>query len=140
MDPILIDTRESYNYARMRGYEPLTDRRFVLEHGLRVSVQRDIFGTGNHEENNLIFYRWVWDRKRHICEECMKPLEQYSATFISHIASRGAFPEFAYDPRNTNILCSRCHAKWENGNRMNMRIYPSNQMIIEQLKKEYETD
>lgn len=56
MDPILIDTREAYNYARMRGYEPLVDRRFVLEHGLRVSVQRDIFGTGNHEENNLIFY------------------------------------------------------------------------------------
>ena len=31
MDPIVIDTRELYDYARSRGYEPLTEKRFVLD-------------------------------------------------------------------------------------------------------------
>lgn len=140
MEPIVIDTRELYDYARTRGYEPLVDRRFEVTHGLRVSVQRALFGTGNHEENNIVFYRWVWEHKRHVCEECLKPLNHYSATYVSHIVTRGAFPEFAYDPRNTNILCERCHANWENGNRMNMRIYRSNRLTIEQLKREYATN
>lgn len=135
-----IDSRELYDYAVSRGFEPLVDRRFNLEHSIRLEAQRQKFGTGNHEENNIRFYRWVWDHKRHVCEECMKPLREYSATYVSHIVSRGHAPELAYDPRNTNILCFNCHSRWENGDRMNMRIYLSNRMTIQELRKEYETN
>ena len=73
----------------------------------------------------------------HICSETMRPLKQYSATYISHIMTRGAHPEMAHDPRNVNILCFEMHNRWENGNRSSMRIYAANMLTIEQLKKEY---
>ena len=137
MDPIVIDTRELYDYARSRGYEPLTDKRFVLDINLRVSIQRALFGSGHTPAENERFYRWCWEHKPHICEECMRPLREYSATYVSHILTKGAHPEIAHDPRNVNILCFKHHSVWENGNRESMRIYFGNMKTIEQLKKEY---
>lgn len=138
MDKIVIDTRELYDYARKRGYEPLLDSRFTMSINLRVSIQRELFGTGHTPEENERFYRWVWAHKRHICEETMRPLRSYSATYVSHILTKGAHPAMAHDPRNTNILCYEMHNKWEFGKREDMRIFRSNQIVIEQLKKEYE--
>jgi len=137
MAPIVIDTRELYDYARSRGYEPLTDKRFVLDINLRVSIQRALFGSGHTPAENERFYRWCWVHKPHICEECMRPLREYSATYVSHILTKGAHPEMAHDCRNVNILCFNHHSVWENGNRENMRIYLGNMKTIEQLKKEY---
>lgn len=136
--PIVIDTREMYDYCKMRGYEPLIDRRFAMDIHLRVTIQRELFGLGHTPAENEKFYRWCWDHKRHICEETMRPLRQYSATYVSHILTRGAHPEMAHDPRNVNILSFEQHSRWENGKRENMRIFASNQLIIEQLKKEYQ--
>ena len=137
MEPIVIDTRELYDYARQRGYEPLIDRRFVVEINLRVSIQRELFGTGHTPAENERFYRWCWEHYPYICSECMRPLREYSATYVSHILSRGAHPEAAHDCRNVNILCFLHHSVWENGNRKNMRIYQRNLQIVEELKKEY---
>ena len=138
MEPILIDTREMYFYCIQRGYEPLIDRRFAMEIHLRVSIQRELFGTGHTPEENERFYRWCWDHYPHICAECMRPLKRYSATYVSHILTRGAHPEMAHDPRNVNILCFDHHSVWENGKRENMRIFRSNTLRIEELKKEYQ--
>lgn len=137
MEPIVIDTRELYDCARERGYEPLNDWRFSMEIGLRVSIQRELFGTGHTPQENERFYKWCWEHYPHICMETMRPLRQYSAAYVSHILTRGAHPEMAHDPRNVNILCFEMHNKWENGKREDMRIYWNNQRIIEQLKKEY---
>lgn len=134
---IVIDSRKAYEDACRGVYEPLSDRRFSVEHDLRVEIQRELFGKGHTTAENERFYRWVWSKKMHFCENCMKPLPVYSATYVSHILSRGAYPEMAHDPRNTNILCFDCHAQWENGNRKAMRIYESNQITIAELKKEY---
>lgn len=137
MEPIMIDTRELYDYARQRGYEPLIDRRFALDINLRVSIQLELFGTGHTPEENEWFYRFCWEHYPHRCEECMRPLHQYSATYVSHILTRGAHPELAHDCRNVNILCFYHHSVWENGDRQNMRIYRINQLTIEMLKNEY---
>lgn len=139
----LITTREEYDLVTSRGYEPLIDERFfVLEHGLRVALQREIFGhsltsRGNIMQANERFFRWVWEHKPHICEETMRPLREYSAVYCSHILTRGAFPEMAHDPRNINILCFEAHNIWENGDRQRMRIYAKNKVTIEKLKQEY---
>lgn len=139
----LITTREEYDLVTSRGYEPLIDERFfVLEHGLRVALQREIFGhsltsRGNIMQANERFFRWVWAHKPHICEETMRPLREYSAVYCSHILTRGAFPEMAHDPRNINILCFEAHNRWENGDRQRMRIYAKNKVTIEKLKQEY---
>ena len=137
MEPIVIDTRPDYDYCVAQGYEPLVDRRFTMAHQLRVSLQREKFGTGHTPEENERFYRFCWKHKPHICEECMKPLKSYSATYISHIRTRGAFPEMAFDCRNVNILCFNHHNQWENGDRKSMRIYGVNEFTIEQLEREY---
>ena len=137
MEPFLIDTREQYDLCKAHGIEPLVDRRFTMEIRLRVSIQRELFGTGHTPAENERFYRFCWDHYPHICAECMRPLRQYLATYVSHIMTRGAHPETAHDCRNVNILCFSHHSVWENGNRKNMRIYQRNLQIVEELKKEY---
>ena len=138
--PYIITTQAEYDYAKRRGIEPLDSQFVSLEHGLRVQIQHDLFGDGHTPEENERFYRWVWTHNRHQCEECLKPLREYSAVYVSHILTRGAHPEIAHDPRNTNMLCERCHAKWENGNRQTMRIYEANRITINNLIKEYYAD
>ena len=134
---ILIEDLECYKYAKSKGYEPLIDKRFEMPIKVRIEVQRYLFGAGHTPAENERFYRYCWDLYPHICEECMRPLTQFSATYISHIRTRGAFPEAAHDVRNVNILCFKHHNQWETGNRKAMRIYPGNVQTIEQLTKEY---
>lgn len=132
-----INNDFEYDYLVKRGHEPLLDERIVtMTNRLRREIQKRLFGT-DRTKANAKFYKWVWDHKPHRCEECMRPLEKYSAVFVSHILTRGAFPEMAHDPRNVNILCFEHHNQWENGNRKAMRIYEKNQETIERLKKEY---
>lgn len=135
--PVKIDTREEYDFCKAHGFEPLVDRRFIMDIHLRVSIQRELFGSGHTPEENEKFYRWCWEHYPHWCMETMKPLYHYSAIYVSHIMTRGAHPEMAHDPRNVNILCFEMHNKWENGNRKQMRIYRTNQLAIETLKAEY---
>lgn len=133
---IRIDCIDAYNYAVERGYVPLLDARFDLEISLRVQIQRDLFGPLTEHER---FYRWVWAQKPHICEETMRPLSDYSAVYVSHILTKGARPDMAHDPRNTNILCLAAHNHWEFGDRTTMRIYAKNLLTIQKLRKEYGT-
>lgn len=144
MEPILLTERWEYDYCVSRGYEPLLDiRNFRLDIRLRVEIQRElfghcVFGRGDVPVANQRFFRWVWDHKPHRCEETMRPLNDYSAVYCSHILARGAFPEMAHDPRNINILCFEMHEKWEHGQREKMRIYAGNIRMINLLVKEYQ--
>jgi hypothetical protein len=96
-------------------------------------------GKKNIPEANQKFYYWIWNHKQHICEETMIPLQTYSAKFISHILTKGAYPEMAHDPRNVNILNYPSHMKWENEyERRKMRIYPANKRTISILLNDYQ--
>ena len=139
MEPVAITTRAEYDLCKAHGIEPLVDRRFAMDIRLRVAIQRELFGTGHTPQENERFYRFCWVHYPHQCAETMRPLKEYSAVYISHILTRGAHPEMAHDPRNVNILSFECHNRWENGDRKNMRIFAGNQIIIEQLKREYAT-
>lgn len=143
MEPILLIDREEYQFVTDRGFCPLLDyKRFTMDIRLRVEIQRELFGhcvlgRGDIPVANQRFFRWVWEHKPHRCEETLRPLHNFSATYCSHILTRGAYPEMAHDPRNINILCLEAHNKWENGNKKEMRIYKKNIKTIEILKKEY---
>ena len=140
MEPIVITTRDQYELCKQQGFEPLLGLHlFPMDIRLRVAIQRELFGTGHTPQENERFYRWCWDHYPHRCAETMRPLREYSATYVSHILTRGAHPEMAHDPRNVNILSFDQHNRWENGDRKNMRIFAGNQIIIEQLKREYAT-
>ena len=135
-----ITERWEYDYVKSRGIEPLRDSHFDVAFALRKELQKEIFGVGNTEANNIRFYHYAWEiTKIHVCEECGKPIPQYSSTAISHILSRGAYAPMAYDLRNFNLLCYECHAKWENPlTRTKMRIWEKNSGVISTLKQEYQ--
>lgn len=138
MDAISISTRQEYDYVKERGYEPLIDRRFDIEIHLRVSIQQELFGKGHTPAENEKFYRWCWEHYPHICAECMRPLHQYSATYVSHIITRGAHPEAAHDPRNVRILCFNHHNQYEQRpTRKTMRIFADTERVISELKADY---
>lgn len=144
MEPYLLTDRDEYQYCIQRGFNPLLDiKHFTMDIRLRVEIQRELFGHcvfgrgANIMAANERFFRWVWDNKLHQCEECLKPLRNYSAVYCSHILTRGAFPEMAHDTRNINILCFEHHSCWENGDKTKMRIYSSNIKMIELMKNDY---
>lgn len=137
MHKILISNFEEYNFVKSNGYEPLIDRHFKVEEPFKRILIQEMFGSGNTEAQNVKFYRWIWEHKPHYCEECMRPLREYSSVYCSHILTRGAHPEFAYYPENVNILCFEHHNMWEYGDRKRMRIFPGNQIIIKELIKDY---
>ena len=135
---VRIENKKDYEQARKEGFEPLIDKNFEMPIKLRVELQREIFGKGGSQEANQKFYKWVWEHKPHYCEECLHPLYDYSATFVSHILPRGGHPEMAVDPRNVNILCASHHHIWElREGRTAMRIYLSNLERIDDLINEY---
>lgn len=129
-----IQSEDEYEYCIKRGFEPLADKRFALDPELRQRKQKERFKTDED------FYKFCWSVYPHYCEETGRPLLEYSASYISHILTRGAHPDMRYDPRNVNILCYQMHEKWEFGNRKEMRIYERNQKIINQLKAEYKCE
>lgn len=140
MEQIILKTKQEYDYVVNKGFQPLLPNRyFVMTHRLRLEIIERLFGRRGKDVRaaDARFFRWIWANKPHLCEECSCPLPHYSATFCSHILTRGAHPELAIDPRNVNILCFRHHQQWENGDRKSMRIYEGNQRIIEELKQEY---
>lgn len=142
MKIIRIETRQEYDYAKSRGYDPLLSRFFEMDIKLRVDVQREIFGKsftgrGNVVSGNDRFYHYCWDNKIHVCEECMKPIENYASIHISHIITRGSHPEMGHDPRNVNILCEKHHRQWESLKREKMRIYRQNMRTESTLRAEY---
>lgn len=131
----MITSKEEYDAAVKAGRQPLME--WELAPRIRREIQEMFFGKGHGPQTNARFYRWCWEHRPHLCEECGRPLRGYSAVYVSHILSRGAYPEMAHDARNVNILCHACHSTWENGNREGMRIYPKNEKTISKLKKEY---
>ena len=138
MKPVVIHTREDFESAIKRGFNPLCEDawRLPMAIDLRREIQREMFGKHN-AQGNARFYKYIIDHKPHVCEECGRPIRYPSAINVSHILSRGAHPELSFDPRNVNILCPKHHSTWENGDRQSMLIYNKNNRIIAQLKKEY---
>lgn len=132
-----VETAEEFNTIIERKINPLFDFHFTIDFQLRLEWQNETFGNMNIPKANEKFYRYMWENKPHYCEECLKPLQNYSSAFISHILSRGAHPEMAHDVRNINILCLPHHNKWENGDREKMRIFQSNKKTIQILKIDY---
>lgn len=143
MFPVKIESVAEYNYCTGRGFDPLIDTsHFAMDIQVRRTVQRLKFGNSNLNKGDVLqanqrYYIYMWEMKPHYCEECMRPLYNYSAIHISHILARGSHAEIAHDPRNSNILCAKHHAMWESKDRKRMRIFERNMCTISLLKHEY---
>jgi 5-methylcytosine-specific restriction endonuclease McrA len=146
--PVPITSIEEYDLSKSRGFEPLLDLvLFRMDIDIRVQIQREMFGgsslnKGDVATGNLRYYIWCWENKKHFdkCQNCFRPLPGYSAAYVSHIESRKKRPEFAYDVRNSNILCLKCHQTWENPSKFKyMAIYRENILIINLMNVEYKS-
>lgn len=105
----------------------------------RKSIVYSLFGKASPETDQK-FYRFMWESKPHWCENCGLGLKEFSSVYISHIKSRGAYTELRYEPLNINILCGKCHNKWEFSkleDKKKMFIYYQNKINYEVLSKEY---
>lgn len=131
-----------------KGVDPLFWNRFIkMDIELRITLQNNIFGFAELHKNTIKandkYYHYCFEKSYKHCENCGTPLfanrnmECYSSYYISHIISKGARADMAHDPRNHNILCPKCHDKWENGKKHEMLIYLDNTVVIRELKNDY---
>lgn len=137
---IKINTLNDYQKWTKIGRNPLYEwRYFTVNSELRKELQFTLFANnpfnrGDVEKSNQKYYEHCWKlHPEKICENCKRPLGQYSSIHISHILSRKEYPEYALDPRNHNLLCGSCHKNWET-NPKNMLIYPINLLVIAKIK------
>ena len=139
-----IGDLNAYVELRRKGIYPLREwTTFYVRYDLRIFIQNKLFGKtelGNFyvPQANQKYYEYCYNTSLKVCEECGLPLHEYSARYVSHILSRGAHPNLAHDVRNHNILCSKHHHVWENGNRKGMKIYTLNKIIINELIQDNE--
>lgn len=86
------------------------------------------------------YYRWAIasniakNNGKCYCEECGVEIQEPIGMNVSHILSKGAWPEFYNHQLNHNILCLKHHHQWEFGDKKSMKIYKPNQLKIEQIK------
>lgn len=95
-------------------------------------------------------YEQVFNSNPPLCEECLlngiktklntafrdEENQVIARWQYSHIVTKQSEPRFRNNPKNFNRLCLQHHQDWEFGDRTKMRIYESNQKIIEQLRQE----
>ena len=130
---IQVNTLEDYKSCLNYGLNnPLIDSlTYNVPIESRIEIQNQLF------KNDIQFYKYCWNYLPHFCQETGLKLRTYSASFVSHILSRGAFPEMRFDIRNVNILSLPQHHKWESELKVEMYIYKKNQATIMMLKNEY---
>lgn len=94
---------------------------------------------------NRNFYHKIWKQWLHEtykeekirCVECRTELEEYASHHISHILSRGAYPNAAYDEDNVVPMCFHCHKEYEFGERIKMKSYKLINVIRNLLIQKY---
>lgn len=129
---IELSTREEYDLVVKRGFAPLMGHPFVLPIELRDEIQQELF---KRDED---FYHYFYENHpTQTCEEHGHPIREYSAKNVSHILTRGGWPEMRYDLRNANLLCLKSHQDWESERRGKMNIYYNNVLMMEKLQMDY---
>ena len=82
---------------------------------------RELSGRSDFNDLRDVF-REIWNERPHYCQNCGKWLgNEPKAIFFSHIKSRGAHPELAYEKSNILLYCSECHHRWDFGDRTEMK-------------------
>lgn len=141
METSVIKNIEDYNHARKYGFHPFIDQDYEMDIKVRYELQKEIFKTSKSLRMcDVKFYKYCWSVLDHYCEETGWYLKQYSSVYISHILSRGAYPEMRWDIRNINILSFESHQLWEFGTletKKKMKIWFQNQEKSIFLKEEY---
>jgi hypothetical protein len=91
------------------------------------------------------FYEYIFYHHPCCCAECRRPLnirfrdrdgKVIARWQYSHNLAKGAYPDLRHHPLNMERLCFKCHQRWENGDRQNMRIFKRVQKKIQKMLTE----
>ncbi len=68
-------------------------------------------------DNDTIFFRYIWNKKPHVCAECSKEIKEFTKTSFHHILPKrkgtGGYPYFRYTEKNIIMLCAFHHGEAE---------------------------
>jgi hypothetical protein len=142
-----IATKEEFFYCLNYNINPLFWNRIIkVNITLRIELQNEIFKPhlGIEQANNR-YYQYCYENSLKVCVNCGMPSNYLKndeeitqiAKNVSHIITRGSNPNMAFDLRNHNILCFKCHSKWESEKNKEMLIYYDNKVIIKELREDY---
>lgn len=151
LSKIILNHREEFEYCIKLGINPLFWHRTIkLDIGLRLMLQYELFGKSELGKGSTIkandkYYHYCYNNSLLACENCGTSFyvkenidTAYSAGYVSHILSRGSRSDLAHDPRNHNMLCRKCHTRWESPQKNGMVIFMDNQIVIQELKFDYQ--
>lgn len=96
------------------------------------------------------FYRYIWDKRPHICDECGGELKEFKFDLFHHLLPKkkgiGGYPYFRYEETNIGMLCGRygCHSKAESStNYQKMKVFTSYEnrksVLLESVGMTYES-
>jgi len=100
--------------------------------------------TKNIIAKDELAYEYWFNNKLQVCEECDEKLPNVfrdkngkvvARYRYSHIITKASRPDLRYHRLNCNILCLECHRQWETGDRRSMKIFESNELIINDILK-----
>lgn len=97
-----------------------------------------------HEED-IVFYREIWDSRPHICQNCGKFLgnnfEDKDGKIINvfryaHIIPKSIYPYLRHYNKNILLLCLNCHTKMDNSPKEIIEKMPCyDKSYIQELKQ-----
>lgn len=92
------------------------------------------------------FYEQCFNNSDHRCEECNSPLPDVfrdeSGKVVarwrySHIIPKSIAPNLRHVIGNINHLCLTCHERWENNDKVNMKIFVKNLVLFPQYLEKW---
>lgn len=82
-------------------------------------------------------FQEIWKEKPHRCENCRTNLgDRPKPVFFSHIITKGSRPDLRLHKDNIELLCAKCHHKWEVGDIAAKKRFKFSPVKKELIRKE----
>ena len=66
--------------------------------------------TSSDKEKMFLFFKELWTRRRHNCENCGKWLGNEPLSYMfDHVLEKSKYPELTLEEENIMFLCLECH-------------------------------
>lgn len=63
----------------------------------------------------LVLFQEIWLERKHICEHCGDPIEEFSVSNFDHILTKKQRSDLRLDKTNIRLICFDCHFIRHNG-------------------------
>lgn len=102
-----------YCSSKPQAKKPKGLSRISAKGKLKKIADKDLVKT------DAAFYLLIWQEREHKCENCGKPIHEFSLLLFHHVLPKrpdGGYPQYRHCKWNIWILCWECHDTHDNGN------------------------